>query len=42
MSAPLNSLENSLKCSIGKLKGVFVPIISHNESDDDDDVDSDD
>lgn len=40
-SAPLNFFENSLKCSVGKSKGAFIPIITKNSSDDDDDDDDD-
>jgi hypothetical protein len=39
-SAPLVSLENSLKASIGKNRGVFVPVLkcnfNSNFQDDDD------
>lgn len=38
-SAPLSSCQNSLKNSIGKNRGVFVPVIAIDNSDFDDDDD---
>jgi hypothetical protein len=29
-SAPLTSLQNSLKASVGKNKGMFIPVLSFN------------